>query len=283
MPKPSEYLVQFETALRCKYESAATRKNYLGAARGFLMWCQGRTGDSVGLVKQYLAWGLNANCSRSHNLARDGIAAFFRLVINIEITPAMVPRRRVPKSLPKYLPPDIITAAIRNEMNLKHRIIVQVFYGCGVRLSELRYLRRSAIDECRHVLKLSDTKGKKHRIVPVPVSLRYALYDYAMAFGYNEYLFPSEQTGKLLDARTVGKIVDNAFRRVGARCSPHVLRHSFATEMVNRGVSLRVVQSWLGHGSVKTTEIYTHLSDSLLSTSVDLLMRIIGHNWAVNY
>ena len=264
-------IAAFETALRCRFDSEATRKNYLTSASRFIEWAAYKKGDQIDLIKQYLAWGLKSKSGKTHNLHRDGICSFFKLVKDIRITVAMVPRKKEGKTLPKIIDQETITRAILKTNNLQHRLIVSILYGCGLRLSEAQHLKVSSIIKNRDVLKLVNTKGNRGRIVPIPGSMKDALYEHVVEKSHDDYVFENLFKGGILTKRTIGKIVERAFERVGSKCSPHQLRHSFATDLTSNGTNLRLTQSWLGHSSVRTTEIYAHLSDELLAEGVDLL------------
>jgi integrase len=122
---------------------------------------------------------------------------------------------------------------------------------------------------CRNVIKkvlwIEDTKGQKHRIIPIPGSILDLLNSYISEIKPDDFIFGD------LYKRTFEKIVSNAFSRIGVKASPHMLRHSFATYEIASGQNPFKVQSWLGHGSIKTTQVYIHLSQAMLSESTDLL------------
>jgi len=256
------YLEQFEDKLRCAFSSQATIRNYLCAVKSFFEFCISRTEtDPSVLLTKYIIIKLQDKEAKTVNLHRAAIVKFFKFVKGIEINTNDVPRRKEPKKLPKTISSEEIKKAIEKTSNIKHRLVLSIFYGCGLRLSEMRYLKRKNIYEQKHFFILEDTKGQKHRIIPIPESIRQFLYEFVRHTEQDNYVFGE------LSSRTFSKIVSNAFERIGKHASPHMLRHSFATDQLTSGQSLSKIQSWLGHSSIKTTEIYLHLSEAQLSKS----------------
>jgi integrase/recombinase XerD len=264
--KSEVYLKEFIEKLHCAFTSKATIRNYTCAVKSFFVFCKERQEHEPSiLLRKYITIKLQGKESKTVNLHRAAIVKFFKLVKNIDININDVPRQKEPKKLPKTISTQEIREAIEKTLNIKHRLILSIFYSCGLRLSEVQYLKKNNIFEQKHYFILEDTKGQKHRIVPIPQSIRQSLYEFIKDKETDKYIFDE------LSSRTFGKIVSNAFERIGSYASPHMLRHSFATDQLTSGQSLSKIQSWLGHSSIKTTEIYLHLSEAQLSKSTDLL------------
>ncbi|RPH88521.1 MAG: hypothetical protein EHM66_00500 [Deltaproteobacteria bacterium] len=256
----------FESKLKCEYSSRATLKNYLCVARAYNTYLETAVDkDPAVLIRKYVILKLQGKAAKTINLHRAAIFTLYRLVEGIILKNDDVPRRKEPKKLPVVIGSDIVLKAIAAEMNLKHRIILQIFYGCGIRLWEMQNLRVKNVRSDKGYLWLQDTKGQKERIIPIPKSVRRGLYDYIHGKNPDDLIFGG------LCGRTFGKVVGNAFERIGAKASPHKLRHSFATDQVASGQPVEKVQRWLGHSDAKTTMIYVHLSEAQLSESTDLL------------
>jgi integrase len=262
--KPSEYLKDFEERMRCAFSSEDTIRNYLSAVNSFFKFVSGRTEtDPALLLRKYITISLQGYEAKTVNLHRSAIVKFFKLCKNIEIDTISVPRRKEPKKLPKIISIENIQLAISKTINIKHKLILSLFFGCGIRLGEMKRLRRKNI--IKSMLWLEDAKGQKHRIVPIPRSILEILESYISGMEPNIFVFGD------LCKRTFEKIVSNAFARIGIKASPHMLRHSFGTYQIASGQNPFKVQSWLGHSSIKTTQIYVHLSQAMLSESTDLL------------
>jgi hypothetical protein len=124
----ADYMIEYETLLRCKTESAATLKNYLWAVERFLRWCNGRRGEPSELLRQYIAWSLKS-CPKTSNLHRAAIVSFFTLVKGINISVNDVPRKREPKQLPHIITREKMHEAIAKTLNIKHRLEIILFYA----------------------------------------------------------------------------------------------------------------------------------------------------------
>ena len=267
-----EYLTDYEMKLRCKTSSLTTIKNYMGMVERFLRWCSGKKGDPVNLIIQYLARSISG-CPRTHNLHRASIVSFFALCKGICLSTKDVPRKREPRQLPTILSQEKVVEAIEKTINLKHRLELCLFYGCGLRLSEVANLRRKNISIERNLLVLSDTKGGKHRIVPIPNSMVDLLFEFIHGMAPAEYVFKGMEKGSHITPKSLQNVVAQAFERIGVHCHPHMLRHSYATHQILAGESPFKLQRWMGHSSSKTTEGYVYLAEDHLSKATDLLAK----------
>ena len=146
--------------------------------------------------------------------------------------------------------------------NPKNACIVKLLYGCGLRLNELLHLKISDIDSENMLIHIRLSKGNKDRVVMLPSTLLLELRNYYKVCYPKDYLFEG-QDGGMYSAKSVQTIVKTAATKAGITkpISPHILRYSFATHLLENGTDIRYIQQLLGHNSVKTTEIYTHISD----------------------
>jgi tyrosine recombinase XerC len=151
-----------------------------------------------------------------------------------------------------------------NEDNIRNKAIIELFYGSGIRLSELHSLNVGTIDYKNLMVKVLG-KGKKERIVPITKHAIDLIKKYLSLRkskkGYDSPLFATKK-GKRLSKRQIQRIVEKCLSYVSLqkKKSPHVLRHSFATHMLDNGADIRAVKELLGHSSLSTTQIYTHIS-----------------------
>ena len=147
-------------------------------------------------------------------------------------------------------------------LNIKHKLILKVLYGCGLRVSEITGLKKEDINFNEDLIHIRLAKGKKDRFVKIPESLKEDLESYCK-LNKDEILFPSNRGGKLTK-KTIGKIVENSAKKAGITKDvyPHLLRHSFATHLLENGTDLRIIQKLLGHSDIKTTQIYTQISQA---------------------
>ena len=163
--------------------------------------------------------------------------------------------------LPKVLSKDEIKKIFDVTNNLKHKCILMLIYSAGLRRSELLNLTISDIDSKRMVIIINGAKGKKDRISLLSDNLLQLLRQYYKEYHPKKYLFEGQNGGKY-SATSIANILRKGAKKAGIRktVTPHMLRHSFATHLLEQGTDLRYIQELLGHGSSKTTEIYTHVS-----------------------
>jgi len=175
-----------------------------------------------------------------------------------------IKRPRREKKLPQVLSQSEALALVEAPDYMKHRTILKLTYACGLRSMETLHLKLSDIDTSRKVVRVNKGKGNKSREVPLSESLIKDLREYYRFYRPAVYLFEGRITGKPYSSSSFQKIVKKAAIKVGIKKnpSPHVLRHCFATHMLDRGVNLKRVQLLLGHHSLKTTSVYLHLANS---------------------
>jgi len=172
-----------------------------------------------------------------------------------------IDRPRKQKRLPKVISLEEVQSIIRNTRNLKHKCIVSLIYSAGLRRQELLNLRLEDIDSKRMIIRIKSGKGFKDRQSILSQLVLNDLRLYFLKWKPKEFLFEGPNGGKY-SASSVIKIVKRAAKKAGITQSvtPHVLRHSFATHLLENGTDLRYIQTLLGHSSTKTTEIYTHVA-----------------------
>ncbi len=165
------------------------------------------------------------------------------------------------RALPKVYSEVQIEKILRAPTNLKHRHILMLVYGCGLRLEEIRMLHSDDFDFTKNLLRLRKGKGQKDRIVMLDPKIKEALHIF-LKNKPDGRIFTRDGSNGLLDRRTISKIFDNACAKAGVLKlgGIHTLRHSFATHLLEQGTDLRYIQEILGHANSKTTEIYTHVS-----------------------
>ena len=151
--------------------------------------------------------------------------------------------------------------------NIKHRCIVELLYGSGLRRNELINLKIEDIDSKRMLVRVKQAKGNKDRITLLSQNALRDLRCYYKTWKPKEYLFEGQKGGKY-SGQSVVKVVKAAASQAGIRIpvTPHMLRHSFATHLLEAGVDLRQIQVLLGHQSSKTTEIYAHVVTNTFKT-----------------
>lgn len=174
--------------------------------------------------------------------------------------------------LPKVISKEEVKAMINATTNIKHRCIISLLYSGGLRLSELLNLKLSDIDSRRMLIRIERGKGNKDRFTLLAKKILQELRSYYQEWRPKHYLFEGDSAGKY-SSTSVQRIVSRAAVRakIPKRVTPHMLRHSFATHLLEAGTSLRYIQELLGHHSRQTTEIYTHVSRTSLVSIINPL------------
>lgn len=231
-------------------------------------------------VRAYLARMRTHGYSKS-TVARKlaSLRSLYKFLVRTGVVPAspvaVIRTPRQDKKLPSCLTVeqmrDLLNAPDENTLGgLRDRAILETIYSAGLRISELVGLNVEDLDEFNEALRVRG-KGRKERLVPLGSHAVEAIYRYCFkrsaAFGLPQRgpLFVNKH-GKRLSARSVRRRLTRHLRQAGIdqHASPHTLRHSFATHMLNAGADLRSVQELLGHESLSTTQIYTHLTTDRL-------------------
>jgi integrase/recombinase XerD len=186
-----------------------------------------------------------------------------------------IPRPKKPLTLPKLLSEDELARLFNALTNKKHKAMLFTIYSAGLRVSELVRLRIADIDSKRMTVFIARAKGKKDRYVNLSPVLLHILRKYIKECvpRPKEFLFESGQTGGAYPTRTVQQIFQDAKHRAGIRkdVGVHVLRHSFATHLLEKGTDIRYIKDLLGHFNIKTTERYLHVSRQQLVSIVSPL------------
>lgn len=200
--------------------------------------------------------------SRStQNQAINAIKFYFEKVLKRPREYYDIERPRKEKKLPEILTRKEVSQLLEATRNIKHRCIIAILYGCGLRVGELLSLRWTDLHLDESTLLVRGGKGAKDRMIIFPESLKEPLLIYKKTGNYKYWVFEGQHGGSY-SAQSVRAILKKAAQNAGLnkRVYPHMLRHSFATHLLDAGASTRHIQVLMGHGSTKTTEIYTHLS-----------------------
>lgn len=177
------------------------------------------------------------------------------------IEPTTIVRPRKNRALPTVLSKEEVIDLLRATYNLKHRTILALMYSCGLRISEILHLRLADIDLDRRQLVVVQAKNRKDRYVVLAESTVPLLVNYVSSYKPQYYLFQGEKGGRY-SATSIRAFLKRSCRkaRISKRVTPHTLRHSYATHLLENGVNLRLVQELLGHSKPETTMIYTHIA-----------------------
>ena len=265
--------------LRLRGYARATCKHYVDCARAFAAYHR-RPPQQMGELEvreflMHLAEVRHASPAL-RKLHVAGIKFLYEVTLRRPEVVAAIPWPKVVHGLPRILSGSEVLALLEGIESVKYRAIVMATYGCGLRISEVCCLKTEDIDSQRMVIRV-DGKGGQQRYVQLPERVLFLLRRYWVAeHPKRPWLFPGEQPGCCVSASAVRYHLHASARRAGLtkRVTPHVLRHSFATHLLELGTDVRVIQMLLGHRSIRTTVRYTRVTNRLVSSTkspVDVL------------
>ena len=189
----------------------------------------------------------------------------------ISANPALtLEQPKIPKRLPKVMSLSEIEDILNRDLTKLERVIIELLYGCGLRVSELTNLNINDFDLNGKYLQCTG-KGSKDRVVPLGKKACEAIKNYltereflVLKFNLTTKRLLIDEKGKNVTRQQVYTFIHEQGKRLHKAISPHTLRHSFATHLIENGADLRVVQELLGHSDVSTTQLYTHISKKRL-------------------
>lgn len=214
------------------------------------------------MIMEYLLTKVAINSQRH---AHSALKLFYTNIVKQPMKFRHIPYAKKEKKLPIPLEKNEIMAMLNCCTNTKHRVILYMLYGCGFRVQELIDLKWSHIDRAAGVIYVVQGKGKKDRQVPLFPEAVSLLADYFKEYRSElkgcEYVLKG-QSSPQYSQTSINQVLKQLATKAGIRRNmhAHLLRHSYATHLLDGGIDLRTIQVLLGHSSAKTTQIYTHVS-----------------------
>ncbi|PZD79375.1 tyrosine-type recombinase/integrase [Mesonia sp. K7] len=259
-----DILKSYVRFLRGKRFSESTVKTYYGFVMMFVAYYKKSTEKLSTRAFEMFMEDVIAKYNYAISTHRQCVSALqhFAKLYGLEIEAELNELRpKKSKKLPTVLSQKEILRILQVTRNLKHRTALALLYSSGLRIGELLSLKVNAIDIDRKQLFINHAKGRKDRTVMLAESILPLLYNYVRSYQPTDFLFEGKN-GSSYSAVTVRKFLrDSCVKaKITKRVTPHTLRHSFATHMLEDGVDLRYIQSLLGHAKPETTMIYTHVS-----------------------
>lgn len=253
---------EFEMYLELEGKSQNTVRMYSYYVRKFLE--ESNDVDARSALRFLAKLKKNGYSNKSLNLVVQALKAYFRFEGREGEAEKLKPPK-VPRSLPKSLTKDEVKKllSVIPPARKRDRLIVLLLYGSGLRVSELCNLKIDDIDIERSLIIVRGGKGAKDRIVPIPRALLREIEDYLKTRSDDsEYLIVEERRNRKdrLSPKTVWYLLNKYGKKAGIKVTPHMLRHSFATHMLENGIDIRVIQEILGHSNLSTTQIYTKVT-----------------------
>lgn len=264
------YLSKTEEALKLRNYSQKTIKSYLACLQRYIDFLTKNTGNIKNLsseekVKKFLLLRKDkGDAGQTINLYLNAIKFLYREILK---SPEKIDLKfsKTSKKLPEVLSRMEIEKILNSIDNKKHKLLMALSYGAGLRVSEAVNLKVKDIDLQELTIHLREAKGKKDRLTIFSGKLKKDLQNLLAGKEANDYLFESERRGQLTE-RSAQQIFYQALKKAGIKkpASFHSLRHSFATHLLENGVDVRYVQELLGHANIRTTQIYTKVTNPSL-------------------
>jgi len=267
-----EFLKRLETELKISKNSNLTIKNYLFFNKLFLDFLNKDVEKAnQDDVKNFIAEKLINKSESTIILALAAIKYAYSVIFGKDIT-AGIKRPKKPRTLPEVLSKEEIKSLIDSAKKEKSKLIIKMLYYTGLRVSEIVNIKKEDLIFDREEI-LVRGKGKKVRKIILPKSIIKDLEEWCKKHD-GVYLFSKE---KPLTTRNIQKILKNVALKAGIRkkVTPHKLRHSFATHLLESGLDIRVIQMLLGHENLSTTQIYTHITDEIYKKAKEKIENLI--------
>jgi len=261
---PREYIRKLEL----RRYSIHTAKSYIHCFEVFINYFKAQELKMIDEkdIRSYLQKLVQEERSDSSiNMAINAIKFYYEVVLEMPKRFYQIERPRSKEKLPNVISIEQVKKIIDATNNIKHRCMVALLYSSGLRRSELLNLLITDIDSERMLIKVREGKGNKDRNTILSLQVLTDLRIYYLKFKPKKYLFEGP-LGRKYSPASISKIVKRASTKVLKirHITPHTLRHSFATHLLENGTDLRFIQSLLGHKSTRTTEIYTHVTTNII-------------------
>lgn len=264
-PGARVYVDAFTDLMLATNKSASTIRTYSHALISFLRFTGYRDPAGIerkeiikylgGMILKGLTPSTASNCVNALNL-------YYSEVLQIPHFQIDLPRPKKEYKLPVVVTQEECIAIFDQINNPKHKMVIMMAYGTGLRRSELLGLKWEDILFDEYKIHVHSGKGKKDRMVMLPYSIVAALLSYRELYKSSFYLFEGQYKGEPYSGQSVANVMRRAVKAAGLekKATVHTLRHAFATHLLEAGTDLRFIQALLGHSSIKTTTIYTHLT-----------------------
>jgi site-specific recombinase XerD len=262
----------FETWLRNQRYSDKTIVTYVKAITIFFDFFENTLPEQITIADFHCFnrdYVLKNRYSASYqNQLINAIKLFYLKVEQKKLDIELIERPRRYNPLPKVIPKEVIKKMLTSIPNLKHQTALTLIYSCGLRRGELINLKLIHLDSRRRTVAIINGKGQKDRVLPVSEKMMKMIIRYYRIYRPEIYLIEGQVKGRKYSETSLENIFHKYLGMIYKKhnFTLHCLRHSYATHLLEAGVSLRYIQELLGHKSSKTTEIYTHVSTHSLST-----------------
>jgi site-specific recombinase XerD len=267
--------------------SQRTQDTYLYAVRKLTNHFQ-KTPDQITNqeLRDYLLWHKDKYAPNTTTIALCGVKFCFEKILKKPMPVFDLARQPRGMKLPVVLTRQEVYAVLNNIRVLRHRACLSLIYSCGLRISEAVSMKTSQIDSKRMVVHVQAGKGSRDRYVPLPQSTLHLLRRHWKTHRHPKWLFPAPgrsgthetQATRPLPLSSVQTVFKKSLKEVGIQKDAHVhtLRHSYATHLLEEGVDIRIISEYLGHRSLDSTLIYTHLTPLLRHGVADTINSLMA-------
>lgn len=263
----SEHITFFEQEMTRRNYGQQTIENYSSCMKKFFGQSVKDHPKNINEtdIRNFLGTFSEPNTQRAYHSA---IKKFYDICLGQKHKFRYIPYARKNSKLPIVLSVDEVQRMFDVCENKKHRLILALLYSCSLRVSELINLKWVHIDRSRMIINILQAKGNKDRQVGLNKKLIQLMTEYYREYKSVEYVFNGQGGSLQYTERSVGEVVKQLAEKAGIKNKKvytHLLRHTSATHLVEKGTDINLIQKLLGHSSVKTTNIYTHISHNLIS------------------
>ncbi|MCD4731483.1 MAG: site-specific integrase [Bacteroidales bacterium] len=278
--KAAAYLKELAGLMQGRRYSESTVKNYISLLETFFGYFHDKSLYEISLddIERY-----NFEVIIKHRYSVvyqrqliNALKVFYKFFPSNNFQIAELERPKQEKKIPEVLSHNEVLKLLVATPNLKHRSILVLLYSCGLRIGELINLKIGDFDFERKMLKVRQGKGKKDRTVSLSPKIYGLINDYLRTYQPKEYMFNGQKGGQYTSS-SVRRFLSKATSKAGIKkqVSPHTLRHTYATHLLESGVDLKYVQELLGHSRPETTQIYLHVTQKKLmkvASPIDTLL-----------
>ncbi len=261
-----KWLEKYSRDIQLVYNSKNTIDNYKSQINCFLHHFKDEIEPksiSNDKIKDWLLEAKTIN-TRKHRLC--AVNSFYKITVGMPSKIGKIPYPKSDKKLPIVLSQDEVQRMFTVCKNLKHKVILTILYACGLRVSELINLKWQHIDRSRMIINIIQAKGNKDRQVMLPEHIIPILEKYYREYKPKEYVLNGQKSLQYSD-RSVLQVIKQLACKAGIskRTYTHLMRHNCFTHMCENGTDINLIQKLAGHNNVKTTMIYTNISDNIIS------------------
>lgn len=274
------WIERYSKDCRLKYPSIATQENYISSVKIFLEQFSCYRQPKEIPTHEIKDWLLSSKCTNTRNHKLCAVKSFYKITVGMPNKIDKIPYSRKAQKLPMPLGIEEIERLVDACENKKHLAIISLLFGCGMRVGEVLNLKPEQIDRNRMVIHIINGKGAKDRFVPLDEFVLRNLEDYFREYRPKVWMFNGQFSTKEKPTQYTMSSINQFLKQISDRAGikkrihSHLGRHSYATNQVENGIDLGIIQNILGHKNQKTTLIYAKISSARISQVKSPLSRI---------